>query len=270
MTFSDPQDDMSSYGRSAHAAKPCDRRSIPPPSVTEFHGIQEVPRTPRDEAGPRQFIPYLYLFSPPQGTGAVPSGPWTHTLRLLPPSKTRPAGSTGLTGGGAGARGLDLHLPTAGFKPGQRDLYLCEDHLLLARDFLALALPYYASAHPSACSVSPFDARWPTSGAWASPGTAAPISHAPLEGMGYALPPVLPVTQADPVRVLVVGPPRAVLAIGLTYLAYASGCGVTQVMRGVLEGDGDAEWCQLLGEDGEMGLGRKDMQMLERVAMKEL
>jgi hypothetical protein len=84
------------------------------------------------------------------------------------------------------------------------------------------------------------------------------------------IPPVPPLTQADPVRVLVLGPPRLVLAIGLVYLAYASGCGVRQVMRGVLEGDGDGEWCGLIGLDGQMGLGHEDMKMLEQVAVNDL
>ncbi|KAJ7496399.1 hypothetical protein FB451DRAFT_1207720 [Mycena latifolia] len=208
-------------------------------------------------AGARQFIPYLYL-CPPRGPGALPVGPWTHILRLLPPSKTRPAGASGLS-----ARSLDLHLPSTAFTDA-RALHLTEAHLLLARDFLALALPYYASAHPSP-SVdfgSPFGGS-----SYASAFT--PITHAPLQGIANSFPPLLP-SQADPVRVLVLGPPRATLAIALTYLAYASGCTVAQVMRGVREGDADAEWRRLLGKDGQMGLGRPDVVLLERVAIKEM
>ncbi|KAJ7137552.1 hypothetical protein C8R43DRAFT_1019646 [Mycena crocata] len=232
-------------------------------------GIQEVPRTPHGVHGPRQFIPYLYLFSP-TAPGTIPAGPWTHTLRLLPPTKLRPAGSTDLITGNTGAgrpSGLDLHIPTAGFKDAP-ELHLASEHLLLARDFLALALPYYGSAHPPAYSASPSFSGWPKSSASA---TAAftPISHLSLEGLAGAYPPPPP-SQADPVRVLVLGPPRAVFAIALTYVAYASGCEVAQVMRGVLEGDADVQWWQLLGEDGKMMLGKKDMRMLERAAMQEM
>jgi hypothetical protein len=72
------------------------------------------------------------------------------------------------------------------------------------------------------------------------------------------------------VRVLILGPPRAVLAIALMYVAYASGCTVAHVMRGVLEDDEDLEWCRLLGKDGDMGLSYKEMRMLETVAIQEM
>ncbi|KAJ7146865.1 hypothetical protein C8R44DRAFT_758370 [Mycena epipterygia] len=266
MTRSDLEEGTVAYMRSP---TPRVRRRIPLSAISASHGIEEVPRVPQDAHGPRQFIPYLYLFSP-RAPGAIPAGHWTHTLRLLPPSKTQPAGSTALVGStsGSGPRGLDLHIPAAGFKSGHA-LHLSREHLLLARDFLALALPYYASAHPAEDSADPFSCTWPTSGSWSS-ATVTPITHEPLQGLPGAVPPPPQLSQADPVRVLVLGPPRTVLAIGLTYLAYASGCGVAQVMRGVLEGDGDAEWCRLLGENGEMGLGEKDMKMLERVAMNEM
>ncbi|KAJ7093847.1 hypothetical protein B0H15DRAFT_798924 [Mycena belliarum] len=203
-------------------------------------------------SGPRQFIPYLYI-CPPRSPDAIPAGPWTHILRLFPPSKTRPAGASGLS-----AHALDLHLPSAAFT-NTRALHLSEEHLLLARDFLALALPYYASAHPVEPS-SPF----------ARSGRAyTPITHAPLQGM-MRMPQPLHSSRADPVRVLVIGPPRAALAIALTYLAYASGCTVAEVMHGVRDGDADAEWRRMLGKDGQMGLGRADMGTLERVAIQEM
>ncbi|KAJ7621851.1 hypothetical protein B0H17DRAFT_1112646 [Mycena rosella] len=250
MTRSNRDDDASSYAYCAPAPKSRSKRSPPPLALA----VAQATCTPN----PRQFIPYLFL-CPPRGTSVLPGGPWTHTLRLLPPSKTRPAGASILS-----ARALDLHLPSAAFAD-ERALHLSEAHLLLARDFLALALPYYASAHPDACFEfgSPWISSWPSSSA--SP---TPITHEPLQGLTGA-PHVLPPSQADPVRVLVIGPPRAALVISLTYLACASGCSVAQAMSGVREGDADAEWCRLLGKDGQMGLGRTEMTMLERVAMKE-
>ncbi|KAJ7720002.1 hypothetical protein DFH07DRAFT_859019 [Mycena maculata] len=234
-------------------------------------GIEEVPRTPLDARGPRQFIPYLYLFSPPT-PGSTLAGNWTHTLRLLPSSRTRPAGTTDLVSSRTGgSRGLDLYISGAAFQDAGA-LHLSAEHLLLARDFLALALPYYASAHPTAYFPSPFAAYHSSSSSspLSSSETLTPISHCALEGMGPMVPPAVQQSRADPVRVLILGPPRVVLAIGLTYIAYASGCGVAHAMRGVLEGDGDAEWCRLLGDDGEMGLDAKDMKMLERVAVQEM
>ncbi|KAF8142705.1 hypothetical protein K438DRAFT_1877561 [Mycena galopus ATCC 62051] len=236
-------------------------------------------RIPHDSHAPRQFIPYLYLFSHPLPGAPLPPGTWTHTLRLLPATKSRPAGSTDIVGTG-GVRGLDLYLPPAVFKAHSRPLPLHQStnqqQLLLARDFLALALPYYASAHPP---ETPLDSSggcgWPSSSS-----AYAPITHAPLQGglgfggmmSGMMTPQVPRNSQADPVRVLVLGPPRLVLAIGLLYLAYASGCTMKQVMRGVLEGDADrdAEWRKMIAEDGQLGLGKEDMKMLERLAVEDL
>ncbi|KAJ7611996.1 hypothetical protein DFH06DRAFT_1243851 [Mycena polygramma] len=225
--------------------------------------IQEVPRTPRDPHGTRQFVPYLYLFSPSAPGVPPPPGNWTHTLRLLPPSKTRPTGCNDFVGS---TRVLDLHIPAAAFK-GSRGLHLSTQHLLLARDFLSLALPYFTSAHPPSYFTSPGDCEWPAS-AWSPAYT--PISHVPLEGMGGMMPQVPPLSQADPVRVLVLGPPRLVLAISLVYVAHASGCSVAQVVRGVLESDGDGEWCRLIGDAGDLGLTREEMKTMDRAAMTDM
>lgn len=227
--------------------------------------IEEVPRTPQDPHGIRQFVPYLYLFSPPVPGAPAPPGNWTHTLRLLPPSKTRPTGRNDL----AGPRTLDLHLPASAFKSGARGLHLSTQHLLLARDFLALALPYYASARPPAYSLSR-GCRWPVSNLDSPDSDFTPITHEPLEGLGGMAPPVPPLSQADPVRVLVLGPARLVLAVSLVYVAYAGGCSVAQVIRGVLEGDGDEEWYRLIGDNEDMGLTREEMRMLEHVAMSDM
>ncbi|KAJ6516621.1 hypothetical protein C8R47DRAFT_1205852 [Mycena vitilis] len=221
--------------------------------------IQEVPRTPRDPHGTRQFVPYLYLFSPAAPGAPPPPGNWTHTLRLLPPSKTRPTGCNDFN---SSTRVLDLHIPAAAFKGG-RGLHLSPQHLLLARDFLSLALPYFASAHPP----SPSECGWPSS-AWSPAYT--PISHAPLEGMGGGVPQASPLSQADPVRVLVLGPPRLVLAVSLVYVAHASDCTVAHVVRGVLESDSDGEWCRLIGDRGDLGLTRDEMKTMERVATKDM
>ncbi|KAJ6592857.1 hypothetical protein B0H19DRAFT_1245670 [Mycena capillaripes] len=231
-----------------------DRKSSHTKDNTLSHPRSEksVPRP----HGTRQFVPYLYLFSPPVAGAPPPPGNWTHTLRLLPPSKTRPTGRNDL----AGPHTLNLHIPTAAFRGGARGLHLSTQHLLLARDFLALALPYYASAHPSAYSP-PHGCRWPASSLYSPDSDATPITNAPLEGLSG---------MADPVRVLVLGPARLVLAVSLVYVAYAGGCSVAQVMRGVLEGDGDAEWCRLIGERGDMGLTREEMRMLEQVAMNDM
>ncbi|KAJ7237546.1 hypothetical protein B0H12DRAFT_1138710 [Mycena haematopus] len=228
-------------------------------------------RTSHNPHAPRQFVPYLYIHSPPLPGAPPPPGNWTHTLRLLPQTKTRPPGSTDIVGNDfSGPRGLDLHLPVAAFKQF-RSLHLSEDQLLVARDFLALALPYYASAHPPE-SPRHFSGSngWPASSPWSAPYT--PITHAPLEGLAGMTPQVPPNSQADPVRVLVLGPSRLVLAIGLLYLAYASGCSVKQVMRGVIEDDTDrdSKWRRLIAEDGRLGLSREDMKMLERVALNDM
>ncbi|KAJ6516604.1 hypothetical protein C8R47DRAFT_1313025 [Mycena vitilis] len=227
--------------------------------------IQAVPRTctPGDPHGTRQFVPYLYLFSPAAPGAPSPPGNWTHTLRLLPPSKTRPTGCNEFNGS---TRVLDLHIAAAAFKGG-RGLHLSTQHLLLARDFLSLALPYFASAHPPEYSAPPSDCGWPSSAC--SPAY-TPISHAPIEGMGGMMPRVSPLSQADPVRVLVLGPPRLVLAISLVYVAHASGCSVAQVVRGVLESGSDGEWRRLLGDRGDLGLTRDETKTLERAAMPDM
>ncbi|KAJ6493169.1 hypothetical protein C8R45DRAFT_989058 [Mycena sanguinolenta] len=217
---------------------------------------------------PRQFVPYLYLSSPSFPGAPLPPGNWTHTLRLLPPTKTRPAGSTDIIGNNfGGPRELDVHIPAAAFKQ-PRTSHLSTDQLLLARDFLALALPYYASAHPPAspCNFSG-GSGWPVS----SPrvGGYPPITHAPLQGLAGMVPRAPANSQADPVRVLVLGPPQLVLAIGLLYLAYASGCSVKQVARGVME-DRDNQWRRLIAEDGQLGLSKEDMKLLERVVLQDI
>ncbi|KAJ6556589.1 hypothetical protein DFH09DRAFT_1491183 [Mycena vulgaris] len=221
--------------------------------------LEDAPSYTSSTTTPRQLVPYLYLFSPRDGDATPTPGPWTHTLRLLPPSKTRPAGSAQSQSHTHAGHRLDLYLPGAAFtRAGARELHVSETHLLLARDFLGLALPYQPGAASAGhCAPSPFlgdGSPLFTAGSYAPPHGLAPLLSVP--------PSMLPHSQsqfADPVRVLVVGPPRAALAIGLTYLAYAAGCAVAQVLDSVVEG----------GEI-EMALGRVDMAMLERVAMTEM
>ncbi|KAJ6626741.1 hypothetical protein B0H10DRAFT_2211018 [Mycena sp. CBHHK59/15] len=239
---------------------------IPLPPLPSCYGIEEVPRTPHDEHGPRRFVPYLYFFTPPTPS-AVPAGHWTHMIRFLPHSKLHPAGTAELIEPAAGGGPQALHLYVAPENSAQRrKVPLSAQHLLLARDFLGLALPYYTCARPYPFSPLPS----PTS-SFLSLEPETPLSHFALEPLAAQLPPPQPMgSQADPVRVLILGSPRAMLAIGLTYIAYASGRAVAHVMRSVLENDGGSEWCGLLGEDGEMGLGHEGMQVLERVAMKDM
>ncbi|KAJ7496397.1 hypothetical protein FB451DRAFT_1455432 [Mycena latifolia] len=186
--------------------------------------------------GPRQFIPFLELFSPP-APAELPLGRWTHAVRLLPASQEHPAGSSDVTdaAGPGGTHILDLYV---GAPRKNTALPLSRSHLLIARDFLALALPYYACAHP------------PES---ISDSLAPPPSQA---------------CRTDAVRVLLMGPPRAVLAMATAYIAYASGCTVAHVMRCVVDDAEDPEWCAVLGADARMGLGDKELRAFERVVKK--
>ncbi|KAJ7648110.1 hypothetical protein FB45DRAFT_895267 [Roridomyces roridus] len=259
---------------------------------------------------PSEFIPYLY-FSPtpnPRPSATLPAGAWTHTLRLLPCTKSRPAGCSDLSTGDVHRRGLDLYLPSAAFKGSSTgDLAsLTRNQLLIARDFLALALPYYASAHPS----EHFSIGWPSQDSSASSSSSSgssssrssllssrsssssfsPMTPESFSSFGMGLGglctgmaaqqttglPAPATLQADAVRVILQGPARLLLAIGVTYIAYASGCEVKQVVRGVLE-EG-SEWGALLAEEGNLGgkggeggfgFGR-EMAMLEEAAIQGL
>ncbi|KAK7057885.1 hypothetical protein R3P38DRAFT_1189027 [Favolaschia claudopus] len=262
--------------RSTKQASPhVNASSYHPPTSCD---IEEVPRTPHDPYAPRQFVPYLYLSSPSHFNSQPPTGSWTHTLRLLPSSKTHPAGTVqSSSAAGPGSLTLDLRLPADAFKATSRVLHLTKDQLLLARDFLALALPYYASAHPPETPLTSSTG----SGGW-SPWSHARPSFPHALGLGLPpsgfemqqtkhLPSIPRLSQADPVRVMVSGPPRLTLVIALLYIAYASGCSIAQVTRGVLEGDGDAEWRRLIAEDGgRLGLGRQDLGLLEQVALHHM
>ncbi|KAJ7758661.1 hypothetical protein B0H16DRAFT_1535237 [Mycena metata] len=206
---------------------------------------------PCDDDGPRQFIPHLYLSSS-TSPEALPTGAWTHVLRIVPASKAHRAGTSTITDATVGSpQILELYV---GSNENKRALPLQKRHLLVARDFLALALPYYASANP-----------------------VEDLLPSPRAGSDYASPhsllwspPPAPRFPTDPVRVLLVGPPRALLAISLTYIAYASECSVEHVMQCVVDEAEDHESCELLGADARMGLGDEDMKVLESLAKKGL
>jgi hypothetical protein len=149
---------------------------------------------------------------------------------------------------GGGGHGLNLYCSAS----QATNLPLSAKHLLLARDFLGLALPYYASAHPAV--PSPASSR-------SSSAVSPPVDD-------FTAPSRTEASQADVVQALVVGEPRAALAIALTYVAYASDSPVAHVMRCVLEEEEDEEWCRLLGPDGQMGLGSGEREVMDRIAMK--
>ncbi|KAJ7146866.1 hypothetical protein C8R44DRAFT_973472 [Mycena epipterygia] len=203
------------------------------------------------KSGPRQFIPYLYLSSP-SSPATLPTGSWTHVIRILTPSEEHPVGSTGVTESADNGCGHILNMYVG--SKSRTALPLGARHLLVARDFLALALPYYACAHPT---ESP-------------DGDACESSYSPLDFDPLTGPPPSQKCRTDAVRVLLVGPPRAVLAVATTYIAYASGCSVAHVMRCVVDEAEDAESCAVLGADARMGLGEQEMRILERVVKKEL
>ncbi|KAJ7612042.1 hypothetical protein DFH06DRAFT_1243919 [Mycena polygramma] len=226
---------------------PADRRSrmSPPPPLPLSPFI--LVDLPEEETVPRQFIPYVYLSSPSSPT-TLPAGNWTHAIRVLPASKEHRAGSTSLTEATAGSTQiLNLYVP-AGSRTST-GLPLPRRHILVARDFLALALPYYSSAHPAEDFTDP---------------------DSPLALDPCRFPPPAQRCRTDAVRVLLVGPPRALLAIAVTYIAYASECPVAHVMHCVVDEAEDTESCEVLGADAKMGLGALDMQILEDLAKKGL
>ncbi|KAJ6592847.1 hypothetical protein B0H19DRAFT_1055520 [Mycena capillaripes] len=225
---------------------PVDRRSqlsspppLPPLSPYVFVDL------PDQENAPRQFIPYLYLSSPPSTT-TLPAGSWTHVIRILSASEDHPAGSTSITEATPGSTQI-LNLYARPIPASSTALPLPRRHILVARDFLALALPYYSCAHPAS--------------------TDSPDS--PLDGFLLS-PPAPQRCRTDAVRVLLMGPPRALLAIALTYIAYASECTVAHVMRCVVDEAEDTKSCELLGPDAQMGLGALEMQVLEKLAKQGL
>ncbi|KAJ7151765.1 hypothetical protein C8R43DRAFT_1107055 [Mycena crocata] len=217
--------------------------AVPPPipRLSPF-ALEELPDV---ENGPRQLIPYLYLFSPPSGQNTLPAGTWTHVIRILPTSPSRRAGTSRVTevpSTNGSTHVLDLFRDP---RQGSSALPLCKRHLFVARDFLALALPYYASAHPDedeSCDIADPDA----------------------DALGP--PPPSQKCRTDAVRVLLMGPPRALLAMAVTYIAHASGCTVAHVMQCVVDEAEDEESCALLRPDARMGLGSDDMKVLEWLA----
>ncbi|KAJ7621848.1 hypothetical protein B0H17DRAFT_1340567 [Mycena rosella] len=236
---------MSSAGNTPlfSPTRPTPLTSSPPPlPVSTPFSLDEY--FAETEEGPRQFIPYLYLSSPPS-PGALPAGRWTHAIRILPASEGHFAGSTGVTENGS-THILDLYVSPLPSRASGSGLPLSKRHLLVARDFLALALPYYACAHP------------------AEDDDEALYSPDPLG--------VPPPTQCrtDAVRVLLMGPPRAVLAMATAYIAYASGSTVAHVMCCVVEDAEDPESCAVLGADARMGLGDAELRALESLVKKEM
>ncbi|KAJ7719992.1 hypothetical protein DFH07DRAFT_858996 [Mycena maculata] len=242
----------SSAGNTPPPSVPRPRESSPPPLPTgPMQTLEDLPAN-EDIATALEFVPYLHLFSP-SSPSTLPPGRWTHAVRLLPATEEHSVGSTIVTACGH-TQFLNLYMPLAA---PQNDTILPINtrHLLIARDFLALALPYYASAHP-------FEDE-----------TASPT---PLDALS---PPPPQACRMDAVRVVLCGPQRAVLTIALAYLAYASGFTVSYVMRCVSEtqeeGEGKDEddnpaWGALLGPDGQMGLGAREIRILDRLAKKEL
>ncbi|KAJ7189136.1 hypothetical protein C8R46DRAFT_1056679 [Mycena filopes] len=236
------------------------------PSGSLFSSSEAVPQT--HPGAPRQLIPYLYLASSPP----PPGGPWTHIIRLLPASKTHSAGSSHLA-----RSALDLRLPPAAFTD-KGGLHMTPEQLTIARDFLALALPYHGCSSALPSSNSHFPAG--DSPFFIDSGFAA-VDWTPLEGLAdvghsYGMPPTTGAhAQADPVRVLLLGPPRLALAVALVYIAHAAGgdVSVAQVAQGVLEAR-DPAWCALVGKKdggGEIiGFGKKEMKVLERAARDDL
>ncbi|KAJ7237545.1 hypothetical protein B0H12DRAFT_1327032 [Mycena haematopus] len=229
------------------------RVTSPPPLPTSPYVVVDL-----EEPRPRQFIPYLYLSdSPPSPSTQLPQGNWTHVLRILPASKDHPAGSTDIGEPiGSALQVLDLYTPAV--PPSSKVLHLNKRHVLVARDFLALALPYYASAHPTEDAIAEAEAD--------SSSDVDPF----LLSSSSTMPPPAQRCRADAVRVLLMGPPRAILAVALTYIAYASECTVAHVMRCVMEDGEDEESCELIGTDARMGLGASQMQVLEELAQKGL
>ncbi|KAJ7073070.1 hypothetical protein C8F01DRAFT_1106107 [Mycena amicta] len=255
--------------------------------------IQEVPRT--NPNAPRELIPYLYL-APCPSAPTTPSTllpapvdrPWTHVVRLLPSTKAHPVGSAELIPPSrAGPNILDIRVPAEAFvctdmktkatrkqettrmrKPLHE--YLPAQSLLVARDFLALALPYYASAHPlpSPSFASAACGGWPMSstGGW-TPTTSDSDSDSSSSSSSSTISSPI---QADPVAVLLVGPPQLTLALALVYIAYASGRAVRDVVRGILESESEAaeEWV-VQGMIAGDGLSDAEMRLLEEAAMSD-
>ncbi|KAJ7358311.1 hypothetical protein DFH08DRAFT_1043233 [Mycena albidolilacea] len=212
-----------------------------------------------DEAESRQFIPYLYLASVSSpclslSQKKLPRGSWTHAIRVLPASAAHPAGSTRITAPGtAGAQILDLYTLPGPPHSKAPALPLHRRHILVARDFLALALPYYSCGHPPPASDLELD-----------------VADSQLDGWDLDAPPPGQRCRTDAVRVLLLGPPRAILAVAFTYIAYAAECCVAEVMRCVVDEGEDQEACAVLGEDARMGLGKGEMRVLDRLAKKEM
>ncbi|KAJ6626748.1 hypothetical protein B0H10DRAFT_1998405 [Mycena sp. CBHHK59/15] len=233
------------------------RQQLPPPPLPVLSPtkIEEVPPVTKDAQGVRQFIPYLHFFSP-SSPHELPVGNWTHMIRILPASEAHLSGTVKLidTAAGGGVQGLNIYTPAA---RSENKLPISSHHLLVARDFLALALPYYAQGHPPPYSPTSTSSR-------SSSYSDTPLSS--VETSSKSGPPQA--FQTDAVRVLLVGAPRAILAIAVTYVAYASGLGIEHVMRCVLEEDADPDMCELLGEDARMGLGDAEMRVLNRVVKK--
>ncbi|KAJ7203807.1 hypothetical protein GGX14DRAFT_461235 [Mycena pura] len=203
------------------------RMSPPPVPSVGPHPLEDIPEN--GPGGPRQFIPYVFLFSPSSPHQAIPPGGWTHILRILPASAKNPSGTMQVVKPAAGtAQTVRLYTPA---QRADNVLPLSTCRILAARDFLALALPYQAA----------MDAE----------------------------PPVQP-CRADAVRVLLVGPLRALLTVALTYIAFAARCTVVHVMRSVVEEGEDTQACEMLGANARMGLGEREIRCLEWLAREGL
>ncbi|CAK5266698.1 unnamed protein product [Mycena citricolor] len=252
---------VSTAGRTPPASPMCvalNRRScVPPPLPPPPRATESGPSASEStSSGPsaRQFIPHLHTlcaFDQPHAfatdSAALPAGNWTHAVRILRASKAHLPGSLRISDLGP-AQVLDLFERPRNIDARARDggLPLRREHLLLARDFLALALPYYST------TVSLSD-----------DGDDVDLGDAyPFEQLG--LPPVYE-SRTDPVRVLLAGPVRAVLAIALVYTAYASGRKLRYVMDCVGDEGDDADVCAVLGPDSRMGLTDQALDELQAI-----
>ncbi|KAF7288318.1 hypothetical protein HMN09_01406300 [Mycena chlorophos] len=266
------------------------------PSSLAGSQIHEIPRSPPcDPLAARELIPYLHLAPYALKSDAtLPPCPekhnrWTHMVRLLPATKSAPAGSAELHPPKRQGQPhlLEVRVPAeafnAAFERGQRTAlqdYLPAQSVLIVRDFLALALPYYAAAHPLPTPTeSGVGAGWPSSA------SAVPsLSHSdsdsdssdsdtssPLSFQAPSTPrPVSP--SADPVNVLLLGPTQLTLSLSLVYISYASGTLVRDVMRGILESSArEAAWAARIIAQGadRMGMSEEELEFLEDGAMND-
>nr|GAT43079.1 predicted protein [Mycena chlorophos] len=124
---------------------------------------------------------------------------------------------------------------------------------MAARDFLALALPYQAAARANADADAAYDMDEDDLTCLNFPGLSDPPSPNPDVAI-------------DPARVLLIGPPRILLVLAVTYLGFAARCSVRKVMQAIVEEQDDAEACALLGPNATMGLRKREIDALEYFA----